>query len=200
MGSAGETVAIINGESGRTAVWHVDIGPSAIQMSRLAGAWVADNKEIDTWLTPNREGVFPHVLVGLRLVAFGDKLPSALQPFRPRLGAQVDPQRTRVEVVKWRDKCNEQHSAALTKAGKPRMPIDWPEIPPPIEWEAMHAAQRGLTGDPLIAETIGLARWIEQLASAWNGIENERLARPHLVDAPRALRPLPVAWLEAAAR
>ncbi len=200
MGSGKDTVAIVNGDRGRTAIWHVDIGPAGMQMNRLAGAWVADNSDIDGWLTPNRDGVFPHLLVGRQLVPYAGTLPAAIQPYRDLLGARVDLQQTRVNVIQWRDECNERHSACLTKAGKPRMPIDWPEIPPPIEWKAMRESGHASVDDTLIAETIGLARWVGQLADAWNGIENERLARPHLCGRFPALRPMPVISPEAAAR
>ena len=200
MGSIDETVAIVHGDNKRTAIWHVDVGPSAMQMSRLAGAWVADNADIGGWVTPNRDGVFPHLLVGRQVVPYAGTVPEALQLYRTLFGTQLDLEQTRVNVIRWRDDWNEHHSVSLTKAGKPRMPIAWPEVPKPINWQEMSESGRGRGDEPLIAEAIGLARWVGQLADAWNGIENERLARPHLCGSFPTVRPMPIVRAEAAAR
>jgi hypothetical protein len=60
-----DVVAILNTDGDTTAVWHVDISPVA-PLSRLCGAWVADDDTL-------------HQVVAERLLLpVGDELPAAV--------------------------------------------------------------------------------------------------------------------------
>jgi hypothetical protein len=106
-----------------------------------------------------------------------------------------DPMATLNAVAKEISELDARHRAAPTKAGKPRAPIDWPRLPQPLDWSAAPAPPRGVTDDPLASETIGVARWVADLADAWSNVETLRLSREHLRDDEISPRPLPVVVL-----
>jgi hypothetical protein len=160
-------VAVINADESRTAVWHVDIGLSVQNMSRLAGAWVTETDQIVS-----------QVLRGRLLYSFGDIAPNP--EVSAVIGGQIDMPKTLANIFDWIDKWDAIQSESLTPKGQKRAPVPWPELPKPLDWKALPEPQRGVVKDKLIADTIVTSMWIAQLAEKWAAIETLRLGRQHL--------------------
>ncbi|MFN8031872.1 MAG: hypothetical protein U0Q47_01065 [Mycobacterium sp.] len=191
-----DAIAVVNGDESRTAIWHVDLGPTAQFMSRLRGAWVATNDGVERWVTRNQNGYYPHVFKGRLLLPVGGRIPSPLAPYLSLAAGVIDGEQTRANVLAWVDLLAARHADCPTKAGKERPPISWPNIPSKLDWGNLPSPLTGLVEDELIAATITAARWAAELADAWTSIESERAKRPHLRDDYLGFREIPIAVLE----
>lgn len=181
-----DVVAILNSSAGRTAIWHVDINP-VTPLGRLCGAWVVDD--------PN---VWRSVLATRLLLPVRDQHDEALDDAVALTVGALDPSATRERVVEAMNDLDARHRASLTAAGKPRADINWPRLRTPLSWDDIPPAPRGVVGDPFIAETIAVARWVADLAEAWLAIETARTSREHLAAGDPTVRPFPVVLTEPA--
>lgn len=168
-------VATINSADGRTAIWYTDCGVDS-DLTRLCGAWVD--------LTDEQT---EHVLAQRTLLSFPDT------PI-PELSTEItvlDPNATRAAVLAEIDRLDALHRQSLTAAGNPRAAINWPTVPDELDFADLPAVPPGVSTDPLIADTIAVARWLENLADAWAAVETHRTSREHLREGQPRLRPFP---------
>jgi len=70
-------------------------------------------------------------------------------------------------------------------------------LPAPLDWTSPPSPPSGAVDDPFIASTIGVARWVADLADAWSAIETKRRSREHLAAGDTQLQPLPVVLAKA---
>jgi len=172
-----DVIALINSQGDRNAIWHVVIDP-AWPMSRLCGAWV--------------DVVAPALYVQRYLLPFGEHLPDDMTQLEAHGAGMFDPNATRDSVVRRIAELDAQHKDSPTKSGTDRAPVPWPQIPERLDWANLPDPPRGVADDPLTSETIAVARWLSDLATAWAGVEALRLSRTHLSDGESKPRPLPV--------
>jgi len=176
-------VAVINSGEGRTAVWHVYVGPPMQQMSRLCGSWVTAD-----------DAVVPDVLAGRPVFPVRDRFPGHAEALRPATAGLIDLAGTYANIEAWIAEQNRLHAESRTDKGNKRAPISWPALLAPLDWDALPPPLPGVVDDPLIADTIVAANWLAGLAEAWAAIETTRLSREHLRTAgDRNPRPLPLA-------
>ena len=175
--AATDVVALINQRDSHLAIWHVVIEPSW-PMGRLCGAWV------DT--------IAPALYVQRYLLPIRDHLSEDLAYLRHGSAGTLDANSTREAVVEAIGKLDAQHRDSPTKAGKPRAPISWPQVPDPLDWTTLPAPPRGVVDNPLTGETIAVATWVSVLADVWSSVETIRLSRDHLANGDTMARPMPV--------
>lgn len=178
MATDADVVALINRDDERFAIWHIVIGPG-YPMSRLCGAWVNPT-------------VNPSLLATRLLLPFGGRLADDLRQFQAASVGVFDPAATLDAISARIAELDARHKESLTKAGKPRAPLSWPSLPQALDWDNPPPPLPGVTDDPLTSATIGVARWIANLADAWASVEVNRLSREHLADGEVAPRPMPV--------
>jgi hypothetical protein len=176
-----QMIALVNRDDCRTAVWHVDIGPPMVG-SRLGGAWVMDNDIADH-----------RVIVGRHVFLFGDVMPPTVEA---SITSVIDVPGTLANIANWIAEYDKIHAESLTELGNRRLPISWPRLPQPLDWNALPAAPTGVVDDKLISETIVAAHWMADLAQTWQAIETLRLSRAHLRGGDLETRILPFALEE----
>jgi hypothetical protein len=176
-----DVVAVVNADGDRIAIWHVVLSPS-YPMSRLSGAWEHASAG----------------LVATRLILpFGGQMPDALTHLASASPGVIDVSATLAAVSEWLDKLVTLHESSRNARGKSRAPIKWPALPAPLDWTSPPSPPAGVVDDPFIASTIGVARWVADLADAWAAIETKRRSREHLAAGNTQPRPLPVVLVKA---
>lgn len=175
--SSADVVALVNQQGKRTAIWHVVIDP-AWPMSRLSGAWV--------------DVVAPAMYAQRYLLPVGERIPANLAYLAAEDAGVVEPNATRDAIAAVIDQLTAQHLDNPTKAGKPRAPISWPQLPEHLDWTRLPNPPNGVADDPLTSETIALARWLSRLADAWSNTETIRLSRDYLSGDDSVPRRMPV--------
>lgn len=172
------SVAVVNGASGRVAVWHVATEP-IVQTSRLCGAWIASDAQ-------GQRGV-----VESRLAVVSDAPCESVRTLVSYANGVIDIEATLSAIQRYLDELDEVHRASLTPKGSKRAPISWPALPEAPDWNSPPSVPAGVMNDPLIRSTIGIARWIADLADTWSAIESIRGSKAHLAESIPAPHPLP---------
>ncbi len=175
-------IALVNGDEQRTAVWHVDINSDLRNMSRLGGAWVTDNDNLN-----------PLVLTGRHVFLFADAIPSAAEPW---VQSVIDVSATLTNISEWVAEQDRIHANTPTDKGNERAPISWPKLPEPLDWNALPPPPRGVVEDKLMADAIVAAHWVAGLADAWQAVEVIRMSRKHLKGDDVETRVLPLALIQ----
>jgi hypothetical protein len=124
-------------------------------------------------------------------------MPNALTHLASASAGVIDVSATLAAVSEWLDKLVTQHESSRNARGKSRAPIKWPALPAPLDWTSPPSPTLGVVDDPFTASTIGVARWVADLADAWSAIETKRLSRKHLAAGDTQPRPLPVVLVKA---
>ncbi|HMS75945.1 hypothetical protein [Gordonia sp. (in: high G+C Gram-positive bacteria)] len=161
-------VVVVNAGEDRVISWQVSVRPEPV-MTRLVGAWTS--------------GHVPASKTSAVLLAGQGPTPESVME---------------MEVFQfeecWKVVLAEQHrletlnTLSLTKSGAPRAPIEWSMIPDVLTFDTAFQTLPGVTDDPDIAYTLGIARWVQSLADAWAELETIRTSRDHLrgeTDHPR---------------
>jgi hypothetical protein len=175
-----DVVAVVNADADRVAIWHVVVSPS-YPMGRLSGAWVHAAAD----------------LVATRLILpFGGQLPDALTYLASASAGVIDVPATIAAISERIAKLDNLHESSRNAVGKSRAPIDWPPLPPALDWASPPSLPAGVVDEPFIASTIGVARWVADLADTWSAIETKRLSREHLAAGDTRPQPLPVVLAE----
>jgi hypothetical protein len=171
-----DVVAVVNADGERAAIWHVVVSPS-YPLSRLSGAW--EHASAD--------------LVATRLILpFGGQLPHALTHLASASAGVIDVSATFAAISDRIAKLVTLHESSRNALGKSRAPIDWPPLPPALDWTSPPPPPARVVDDQFIASTIGVARWVGDLADAWSAIETKRLSREHLGEGDTQPRSLPI--------
>ena len=176
-----DVVAVVNADGDRIAIWHVVLSPS-YPMSRLSGAW---------------EHASPGLVATRLILPFGGQMPNSLTHLAPTSAGVINVLATLAAVSDWLDNLVTLHESSRNASGKSRAPIKWPALPAPLDWTSPPSPPAGVVDDPFIASTIGVARWVADLADAWSAIETKRLSREHLAAGDTQPRPLPVVLVKA---
>jgi hypothetical protein len=166
-----DSIAVIDAQDATVAVWHVSVGRDAAGLSRMCGAWVLhDEPEKVELLTRGR-----HVVA----TASGAK---ALQSAKATTAGMIDLTATINTVVAERDRLDGIYQELPAARRKTLTPPRWPHVP-----EAANFADppRAANFDDPVAVALGIARVLEELATAWSGIESQRTARAYMTDATR---------------
>jgi hypothetical protein len=175
-----DVVAVVNAVGDRVAVWHVVISPS-YPLSRFSGAWT---------------DVSAGLVAGRLILPFDGQLPDALTYLEPVSAGVLDVSATLAAVSEVVADLDALHKSS--RVGKTRAPIDWPLPPQRLDWASPPAPPKGVVDDPFVAQTVGVARWVADLADTWSAIETKRLSREHLAGGDEGPRPLPVVLVETA--
>lgn len=168
-------VATINTRGGHTAIWYTDCTVD-LGLARLCGAWV-DLDEQKTRLILAQRVLLPFP---------GTPIPDVNTPVEI-----LDPNSTRAAIVDEITRLEHAHRDTRTAAGATRAPITWPAVPGELDFTHLPPALPGVNSDPLIADTIAVAHWLEELADAWASIETRRTSREHLRGEHPDPRPFP---------
>ena len=104
----------------------------------------------------------------------------------------IDPNATRGAIAARISELEVLHTSSPTKAGKPRAPIPWPRLPARLDWDDLPHPPRGVVEDPLMSQTIAVARWVADLATVWSNVETNRLSREHLAGEESVAQAMPV--------
>jgi hypothetical protein len=175
-----DVVAVVNAVGDRVAIWHVVVSPS-YPLSRLSGAWTHASTD----------------LVATRLILpFDGQLPDALAYLEPVSAGVMDVLATLAAISEVVAKLDDRHKSSRNGVGKSRAAIDWPPLPAPLDWTSPPPSPNGVVDDPFVARTVGVARWVADLADTWSAIETKRLSREHLAGGDEGPRPLPVVLVE----
>jgi hypothetical protein len=151
-----DVVAVVNADADRVAIWHVVVSPS-YPMSRLSGAWV--------------DGTANHVATRV-ILPFGGQLPDALTHLASASAGVIDVPATLAAISERIAHLDKLHESSKNAAGKGRTPIDWPPLPPALDWTSPPSPPTGVVDEPLIGSTVGVARWVADLADTWSATES----------------------------
>jgi hypothetical protein len=183
-----DVVAVVNADADRVAIWHVVVSPS-YPMSRLCGAWVYAAADPVATRVDN--------LVATRIILpFGGQLPDTLAYLASASAGVIDVSATFAAISERIAKLDKLHESSRNAVGKSRARIDWPPLPPALDWASPPSPPAGAVDEPFIRSTIGVARWVADLADTWSVIETKRLSREHLAAGDTRPQPLPVVLVE----
>lgn len=171
-------VAVVNGDADRMVIWHVAVEP-IVQASRLCGAWVTDDPDVQRTVVAARN-----------IMLFGDSSTDYFAALLADTRGVIDLKATLVAVEQYTDRLDEIHRASPTPNGSPRAPISWPAPQQVPDWDSLPPVPAGVVEDPLICSTIAAANWLADLADVWSAIESMRASKSHLsTDVPSLLPP-----------
>ena len=174
-----QSVAVVDAADDRVVVWQVDIGADA-GLTRMCGAWVID---------PGKIGALKNLTQSRYLVAtpMGAKACA---------GAGADGHtgvidlRLIIEAVDAEIRCLQTaFDTALVKSKSKLIAPTWPRLPNPIN---LADPPRDRNAPDEVAAALGIARWLETVALAWESLEQQRLARRYLKGKEAIQRPLPI--------
>lgn len=170
---------MVNGDADRMAIWHVAVEP-VVQASRLCGAWVTDDPDVQRTVVATRN-----------IVLFGDSSNDYVAALLADTQGVIDLKAAFVAIEQYTDSLNEIHRASPTPSGSPRAPISWPAPQQVPNWDSLPPVPAGVVEDPLICSTIAAARWLTDLADTWSTIETIRASKSHISIGSRSPQPLP---------
>jgi hypothetical protein len=174
-----QSVAVVDANQHNAAVWQVDVGVDA-GLTRMCGAWLLqpdDFEKLKTltemrYLVPTPSGaeVCSSVhLVGHRgVIDLGQTL------------AEVDSEMVRLQ---------EQFEAVAAKSKSKLIAPTWPRLPTQID---LANPPRDIRAPTEVAAALGIARWLESVALAWESLEQQRLIRRYLRGKEANQRPFPI--------
>src|SRR3954447_7077667 len=181
MSGSSAVLAVVDTADGVPVIWWVDLGPRISGMSRLCGAWVLEEADPVEKL---------RALTATRAVAATRDGRALLNKHQAAVDQVLDPAATLAASVAVRDELQAayEHAVATRKNGRSLTAPRWPSLPAPLDVETAEE----LGGDPRTSRALGIARWIDRLCTAWDAIEEQRLARAYMrsLGGPAA-RPLP---------
>lgn len=180
-------ILVLNGDADRMAIWHIAVEP-VVQTSRLCGAWVTDDPDVQRTVVATRN-----------IVLFGDLSNDYIDALLAHARGVIDLKATLVAIEQYTDGLNEIHSASPTPNGSLRAPISWPAMHQVPDWNSLPPVPAGVVEDPLIHSTIAAARWLARLADTWSAIESVRASKSHLSIGIPSLRHLPLVVTSGAA-
>lgn len=97
-------------------------------------------------------------------------------------------------VAAERDRLQAIYEALPTSRKKTLVAPRWPDIPSPIDLADPPKAQ---AAEPTVAAALGVARFLDRLATAWADVERQRAVRDYLTEAtpgqPSGVRDFPLA-------
>lgn len=163
-----KSVAVVNHDGDRTAIWHVAAEPIA-QTARLCGAWVTDDLDI-----------LRNVVATRKIVLVGDEPSDYIKALLTHAGGVTNIKATLDFVEQHIKHLDERHMASLTPKGSRRAPISWPPLCQVPDWNSLPPVPGGVVQDQLIRSTIAVAQWFARLADTWSAIEAIRTSRSHL--------------------
>jgi hypothetical protein len=184
MNSSHSVIAVVDVNPAGAVVWWVNVGSVGRQVGRLCGAWVVDEAE----------SARVRQLLSGRLVLSTAAARAMVQASGVHQSVLVDAAGTLANVVDTRDALQaafESEIATLPK-GRALVAPRWPALPQPLDPESPPL----VVGTEPVRRALGIARWFDTLCHAWDGVEEQRLARKYLRSlGGDSARPLP-AYLE----
>ncbi|SKG74747.1 Uncharacterised protein [Mycobacteroides abscessus subsp. bolletii] len=172
-------VAVLNGDLDTMAIWHVAVEPVA-QTSRLCGAWVTDDLEVQR-----------KVIAGRKVVLLDDEPSRGIEELFTYSRGVIDLVATLEAIEQCIENLDETHRSSRTEAGGRRAPISWPVLSPVPDRGSLPPVPAGVVDDPLIRSTIAMARWFARFVDTWSAVETIRASRAHLCMGNAAPVPLP---------
>jgi hypothetical protein len=163
-----KSVAIVDAAEDESIVWHVDVSSDTQGLSRMCGAWViaADEDHKVNLLTQSRYLLSTDA--GARACKrVGVEGHLGLVDVVATLSA-VDAERTRLQEVF-------ERAAEASKSSL--IAPTWPHLPKPVD--LTHPPQDRIA-PPNCAGALGVARWLESVAVAWESLERQRLIRKYM--------------------
>jgi hypothetical protein len=183
MDEGSRVLAIVDEVDNVPVVWWVDLGPKIAGMTRLCGAWVLDDEERAQSL---------HALVAARVTVTTSAGARLLADRQIETSQVLDLAATLADVSGERDRLQAAYEEAVAtrENGRALTAPRWPALPAPLDSEA---AEEFHGGDARTRRALGIARWLAGLCTAWDAVEEQRLARGYMrpLGGPAA-RALPV--------
>ncbi len=172
-------VAVVNGDVDTMAIWHVAVEPVG-QTSRLCGAWVTDDLEVQR-----------KVIAARKVVLLNDEPSQDIKELLTHSLGVIDLTATLVAIEHCIEHLDETNRSSHTLKGGRRAPISWPALCPVPERNSPPPVPAGVVEDPLIRATVALARWFARFVDTWSAIETIRASRAHLCIGNPSPVPLP---------
>ena len=163
-------VAVVDATSEGPTVWWVGLGlRGSAQLSRLCGAaWVIGYAEVDKF----------ELLVGGRIVVATSAGEQALTASEIGVDRRLDVAATLASAKAAQETLRaafDTEQAARTGSKQMAEPR-WPTFPEPLDLDNPPAVK----ALPAAPKALRIARWLADLASRWEDVAAERLARPLL--------------------
>lgn len=179
-----QSVAIVDAADDESIVWHVDVSLDTQGSSRMCGAWVLAARDQRTLQSLTRARYLVATPAGgkaLNRAGAGDNR------------GVIDLTASRDAVESEIGRLQTSFEEAASKSKSSLIAPTWPRLPKPI----------GLRQPPVdvkvpqnVAATLGIARWLEVLALAWESLERQRLARRYMRGDDLTQRPFPLLFKE----
>lgn len=178
-----QSVAVVDANPNSVIVWQVDVSSNPSGLSRMSGAWVLGVNESKTLKT----------LTQNRLLAATDAgLATCKRAEANGYAANIDLALTLAEVAAEVDRLQASFEQAAAESKSALVPPTWPKLPqafagdkPPVNRTAPTEA----------AVALGIARWLESVALAWESLEQQRLMRKYFRGDNDGRRRLPIVEL-----
>ena len=174
-----QSVAVVDAADDRVVVWQVDIGADA-GLARMCGAWVIDASETSMLRNLTESRYLVATPAGAKACACA--------------GAEghtgVIDLRLIIESIDAEIQCLQTaFDTALAKSKSKLIAPTWLRLPDPID---LGDPPRDRNAPDDVAAALGIARWLETVALAWESLEQQRLARTCLRSTETSRRPLPI--------
>lgn len=160
-------MAVVDANPENIIVWQVDVSPNPSGLSRMAGAWVLAAGDCETLKS----------LVQARyLVATASGLDACRRVSADGYTATIDLSLTLDEVAAEIKRLQGKFEEAATASKSALVPPTWPKLPQSFEATSPTDPKAPVH----VAVALGIARWLELVALAWESLEQQRLMRKYL--------------------
>jgi hypothetical protein len=175
-----QSVAIVDANTEGTIVWQVDVSSDTQGSSRMCGAWV---------LAADEAGKLERLTQARYVVATraGDRVLRRITGHGHR--GVVDLASTLSAVESEIRELQTVFDRAARSSKSNLIVPTWPHLPEAIDLRHPPADASAPQG---VAVTLGIARWLEAVAFAWESLERQRLARKYMRGNELTPRALPI--------
>lgn len=174
-----QSAAVVDAADGSVIVWQVDMSADA-GLTRMSGGWVIDSNARVALRSLTQGRYLVATSTGVKACAKAD---AGSHAGMIHLALVIDA--VAAEISELQATFDRALSNSRTKLIAPK----WPWLPPLIDLEDPPYDRNAPGG---VAAALGIARWLEALALAWESLEQQRLARRYLRGKETTQRPLPI--------
>jgi len=175
-----QSVVVIDANADGTIVWQVDVSSDTQGSSRMCGAWVLAADEFGKLEMLTRARYVVATRAGdralRRITGHGHLGVVDLAKTLSAVESEISDLQTVFELVASKSKSN------LTVPA-------WPNLPETIDLARPPTDKNAPQG---VAVSLGIARWLEAVAVAWESLERQRLARKYMRGGELTPRAFPI--------
>lgn len=168
MSAEYQSVAVVDAHADNAIVWHVDVSTDVAGLSRMSGAWTVGPNEHDKLELLTRSRYLAATTQGLHACAVA---------CARNYAGIVDLTQSLRAVATEINRLQASFEAAAAKSKYALVDPRWPRLPQDFD---LSDPPKDVDGPADVAVALGIARWLESIAVAWESLEQQRLMRKYM--------------------